>query len=353
MKAVGAAIAISLSSLLGAACVAAAAGPESASGRAATVRNYDLGTQWLPDPGPKGPLPVRLRGVLGMPAGAAARPLAIVAHGRHGDRCPAGPFDSETWPCFDRARRSDRGLRHLVAALAARGMVAIAPDLTGAFTGGWGEPNDAHRWPAILARTLASLPQLTGHRPLIPGSIGILGHSLSGLNAVRLARRREATQPVRGRPGSGSIRSLFLLAPVAGGNLPATGETMIAIGTCDGDTGTEGRRYFTRARRSRRAGRGPKGPLLLARIRGANHNYFNRKLSGRGWDDSPTDRPACRPHRRPSAAAQRHWVDRAAADFFATTLAGARRPGWMSAGGPAPRTRRLHGLPVRLSHYPG
>ena len=55
---------------------------------AAAVRNYDLGVVNRPDPGPKGPIPVRLWGAIGVPSGPGPHPLVIVAHGRHGDNCP-------------------------------------------------------------------------------------------------------------------------------------------------------------------------------------------------------------------------------------------------------------------------
>ena len=36
-------------------------------------------------------------------------------------------------------------------------MVAVAPDLNGAFTVGWGEPDDLRRWPRLMRRVLAEL----------------------------------------------------------------------------------------------------------------------------------------------------------------------------------------------------
>jgi hypothetical protein len=80
------------------------------------------------------------------------------------------------------------------------------------------------------------------------------------------------------------------------------------------------------------------------RLARANHNYFNRTLSRRGNDDAPFEQPGCRPSQRPSAAAQRRWLDRAAADFFAVTLRRATRPAWLRLSGPLPD--RLHGLNV-------
>ena len=109
---------------------------EARSGPAPAVRVYNLGPADLPDAGPRGPLPVRLWGTIGVPAAPGPHPLVIVAHGRDGDGCPIDEQDFPTWPCFATEQRNDLGLRHGVRALAERGFVAIAPNLNGAFTAG-------------------------------------------------------------------------------------------------------------------------------------------------------------------------------------------------------------------------
>jgi dienelactone hydrolase len=309
----------------------------------ADVRSYDLGRVELRTPGPKGPIPVRLRGAIGAPLAPGPHPVALVLHGRNETGCPDGPFDSPTWPCFARENRYDIGLRHVVRALAERGIVAVAPGLGGAFTAGWGEPNDADRWPRIVNRTLGQIAREAaagGGRFGVPlrgrvnlRRIGLLGHSLSGHHSVLAARRRadndSAADIARGR---GPIRSLFLLTPVAQGAVLPDLPAAIVLSSCDGDTGPMGRTYLRQARRQEDRTR----PVVLARLEGANHNYFNRKLARLGADDAPTGRPACRPPRRLSARAQQGWLDRAAADFFAATLRGTRRPAWLRLGAPAP-----------------
>ncbi|HYN51415.1 MAG TPA: hypothetical protein VES62_10865 [Thermoleophilaceae bacterium] len=304
--------------------------------QAAQVRSYGLGREVLPDPGPKGPLPTRLAGVIGAPRGAGPHPVVLVAHGRHGTGCPIDAMDSPTWPCFRREQRNAFGLRHVVAALAGRGFLALAPDLNAAFTDGWGEPNDRRRWPRVVDRTLAELADealMGGGRfgLALQGRVnlrrlGILGHSLSGLHAVRAARR-------------GRVRALFLLAPVASRLAVPDVPLAVAVGTCDGDTGTEGRVYFDRARRS--AGR--RRAAFLVSVRRANHNFYNRTLARLSFDDA-AGQPGCRRAQRPSAGEQQRWVARAAADFFAATMRGARRPAWLRLGARPPR--RVHGLDV-------
>lgn len=338
----------------------ALAGPSAAAATGTvTVRDYDLGVEQLPMPGPKGPMPVRLWGSVAIPSKPGRRPLVVVAHGRHGDGCPSGPFDSETWPCFARTQRNDHGLRHLARAIAGRGSIAVVPDLNAAFTGGWGEPDDLRRWPILVNRTLAaafgadSPPGAAGIPGLDPARIdprrlGVLGHSRSGFDALRLARARAANRsPALLEAGRGPISALYLLAPVANRRTPPDVVTAVTLASCDGDTGPVGRRVFSAAKRDRRRTK----PLYLTVLKGANHNYFNRTLAAARHDDSPRDRRDCRPARRLPAAAQQRWLGRAAADFFAVTFEGARRPAWMRLRGKPPR--QAYGRAISSSRIPG
>lgn len=275
----------------------------------------------------------------------------LVLHGRNATGCPSGPLDSETWPCFRRENRYDLGLRHAVRALAERGMVALAPSLGGAFTAGWGEPNDADRWPRIVNRVLGQLAretaagggrfgvELLGRVDL--GRIGMLGHSLSGHHVVRAARRRaDNRSPGQVARGRGPVSALFLLTPVAQGAVLPDLPTAILLASCDGDTGPLGRVYLEQAKRQRARRRA----VVLARLEGANHNYFNRTLARLGADDAPTERRRCRRPHRLTARAQQDWLDRGAADFFAAALRGARRPAWLRPDARAPN--RVYGRRV-------
>jgi hypothetical protein len=115
--------------------------------------------------------------------------------------------------------------------------------------------------------------------------------------------------------------------------------TAIVLASCDGDTGPMGRAYLRQARRQEDR----RTTVALARLKGANHNFFNRTLARLGADDSPGTRRCRRPNRL-TARAQQRWLDRAAADFFAAALRGARRPAWLRRGAPAPT--RLYGRRV-------
>jgi hypothetical protein len=314
----------------------------SASSAAATqVRDYDLGVVELPDTGPKGPIPIRLWGAIGVPDGPGPYPLVIVAHGRHGDDCPHTPKFVFKWPCWDRELRTDLGMRHLVAALARRGVAAIAPDLNGAFTIGWNDRSgNRHRklWPAVVDRTLAELgtsAAVGDERFGLPmaGRVdvadpGLLAHSLSGDEAARYA-------------GAHPVSALLLLAPAYSGAALPDVETAIVAAQCDYDVPGEAGSYFSRAKRSPQ-----RLPVFYASLDGASHNYFNSTLSRLGRDDGKylSHSEGCRRPERLSAGRQQGWIDRFAAAFFATILRGASPPPWMALAGPFPK--RIYGLPV-------
>ena len=324
----------------------------------ATVRDYDLGRVDLPAPGPKGPLPTRLWGAIGAPQGPGPHPVVLVLHGRHGTGCPEGRFDAPTWPCFRREQRNDLGLRHVVAGLARGGFVALAPDLNAAFTDGWGEPDDRTRWPLVVNRTLAELADEAssggGRFPIaLQGRVnlrrlGLLGHSLSGFHAVRAARRRaDNGNPAKVAAGRGPVRALFLLAPVPSRLSAPDIPLGLAVGTCDGDTGTEGRIYFDRARQGPARG----APAFLVTVRRANHNFYNRTLARLSANDAPTGQRRCRRPQRPSARGQQRWIAAAASDFFAALVRRARRPVWLRLRARPPS--RVHGLDVVVERSRG
>jgi len=346
----GRCVAVAVAALLGAAVPAL---PASASGEV-EVRNYGLGDVTIPDRSPFGPLPVRLQGAIAAPAAPGRHPLVVVVHGRHLTGCPMTDHETEGWPCPGMEQRNDLGLRHVLRALAGRGMVAVSPDVNGAYTEGWGEPDDVRRWPRIVNRHLEALAadvrdggtrfgiELRGRARL--RRIGVLGHSKSGFNAARLASRRAGEDdPDRIARGLGPISSLFLLAPVGGARLPDV-PTAVVVGTCDFDTGLDGRRYLNRARRHVR-----RRPVFEVTLPRANHTYYNRTLSRLGQDDADGAGGRCRRARRLRAPTQQRWLARAAADFFAVSLLRARRPGWLRTTGPAPR--RAYGRAIRLRRH--
>jgi len=324
--------------------------PRSASEDGVAAADYDLGVRKLPQPGQKGPfatMPIRIWGTIAGPTTAGPHPVVLVAHGAHGDNCP-GEFG--TWPCFAREQRNDLGLRYLVRSLAAAGFVAVAPDLNAAYSGGWGEGRnrEPRRFRQVVDTTLEALAAAGRGEPTrlgIPlagqvdlGTVGVIGHSRGGMNALRWAK------------GRATVRSMLLLAPfydptVGYADVPTT----LVLGTCDGDTRLSGAGYFSAATRSG----GRTGPAWRLQVTGPNHNYYNRTLVAlRNDDAAPTSaaRPgSCTKQRRPAAGTQQAWLASVVRDHFTNTLLGAPAASWQQAGAPAAQT--LYGLAVRTAAY--
>jgi dienelactone hydrolase len=270
----------------------------------------------------------------------------VIAHGAHGDGCP-GEFAE--WPCFAVEQRNDIGLTGLVRALAEAGFVAIAPDINGAYTGGYGEPREKQRFRQIVDATLGALDHagagganrfgvpLAGQVDL--GRVGVIGHSRGGMNVVRWAT------------GRATVRSALLVAPffdpaVALPDIPTT----VLVGTCDGDTRLTGGRYITAARRAGTRAT-PAWRLAVAR---ANHNFYNRALVRLRLDDAREDPPAgtvaCVPARRPTGAQQQAFLASVARDHFGATLLGAAPAAWQDLGAAVPSS--VHGLDVSVARFP-
>ena len=175
------------------------------------------------------------------------------------------------------------------------------------------------------------------------GTLGLLGHSRSGHNAVRLVRSRlrGPVAPSQAKAGLGRIDSLFLLAPVYEKVALPDVETAVVASGCDGDVPGEARRYLEGARRQT----GRRRPVFQIKLAGANHNYFNSTLSDVGRDDGNfTPLRNCSKRERLKAGPQQSWIDKAVASFFDATLDGASKPSWMRPS--RPEAGRLYGLPV-------
>lgn len=342
--------ALPLAALAGGLALAAASPAAGAAPQAVQTRHYDLGVRQFPQPlsGRFANMPIRLWGTIGVPAGAGPFPVVVIAHGAHGDNCPAGELDGETWPCFAGELRSDLGFGYLVAALARQGVIAVAPDVNAAYTGGWGEAGglEGRRYGQVLDATLAEigiagrggvsrLPRsLRGRVDL--SRVAVVGHSRGGYNAVRWSR----THP--------TVRSLFLLAPFFARQAVPDVPLTVALGTCDGDTGTTGAGYARVAAGT--AGRRSRAVTLTAT--GPNHNFYNATLVRLGNDDASADEPACAATARPTARAQQRWLVRAVGDHVAATLLRPRVVApYLQPSGPVAMT--LAGLSTTVVRVPG
>ncbi|MGL6279413.1 MAG: hypothetical protein ACRC50_07660 [Gaiella sp.] len=326
---VAALVAVAVAIATSASIAAASPGASGAQAGAILAEDYDLGTRRFPQPGLTGSfarMPIRLWGAIAAPAAPGPHPVVVVAHGAHGDNCP-GEFG--TWPCFAREQRNDLGLRYLVKALARAGFVAFAPDLNAAHTGGWGELTDGEelRFGQVVDATLKELERgsngaSTRFRIPLRGKadlsvLGLFGHSRGGMNVLDWGK---------GNPAVGAV---FLLAPFHDpasrvGDVPAT----VSLGTCDGDTGLTGAKYFAALPGTTRS-----APAYKLTLVGANHSFYNQTLVRLRANDAPAGRPGCRAGQQLRARAQQAWLARVVTDHLRVSLLDAPDAPWMAISG--------------------
>lgn len=334
--------------LVASACLLPARANAAAGSATVTTKRYDLGIRDFaqPLPGQFAQMPIRLWGSVSVPAGDGPFPVVVIAHGLHGDNCPEADFDGSSWPCWQEEQRNDLGLGYLGRALAERGMIAVVPDLNGAYTSGWGESDDGEelRFGQVVDATLDALDEAGQGTSTFDGldltgqvdrdRMGLLGHSRGGFNGPRWA----STHP--------EVRSLFLLAPfyerIPLPNVPTT----VALGSCDGDTLKTGAAYVDRARKD--PDRTAK--LVKITIAGANHNNYNRTLVKLGSDDTTSGKPTCKRTARPKPRAQQDLLVKMATDHFAATLLEPRHIAAYLRGG-KPNKVLIAGIPARVRRY--
>ena len=212
-----------------------------------------------------------LRGFLAAPTAPGTHPVALVVHGSH-EVCRADRSEFGTWPCpADTEIRNELGLSYLVEALARRGFVAVAPGVNVQYTLGAGEPLPGERIAQILDRTVTALRA---------GDLGIgtdrVGEQIVG---VGHSQGGEALQFIASGQVSGAVRldGLILLMPslnTVDALSPVDLPLVVALGTCDGDTGVSGGDYISTALAQPR--RNPAALVLLDR---ASHNATNSVLA--------------------------------------------------------------------------
>lgn len=207
---------------------------------------YDLGqttiTQAAFDPGSRfHEMPVALRGVIAAPDGPGPYPVAVFMHGAY-PFCEAPGVDPEVdaYPCPAEADlRQFEGFHYLVQALAERGYVAIAPDLSAEFNNGFGEATFGERSSQIIEANLDALADGDGFGIDVSGKadldrVGVVGHSRGGSLALRYVHDVPAA--------ADSVAALVLLTPAyLAPDAPIPGDlaTALVIAECDSDVGTE------------------------------------------------------------------------------------------------------------------
>jgi dienelactone hydrolase len=313
---------------------------------------------WAGDAAPQLPLP--LLGAISVPEGEGPFPVAFVLHGRH-PRCYSDPAQlEEIWPCeYGLEPRYDVGFYPLLDALSARGYLAVAPDLNGAYTSIYGlgqesletiQPNVDDRLMRIVNAHLEKLAAANAGEPVfgedldLTGKVDadrivVAGHSAAGSGANRLARGESA--------GSGPlpIRAQLLVAPLrfpASTGPTADVPTAVLLSGCDGDLAAfPGQGYYEAARD---AGAGSTA-VVSVWLPGANHNFYNTELVRASADDGFFSRnPACASLRL-TADEQQAFLGELATDFFDEALDLADAPPAFLDAAAAPAT--LYGRDVQ------
>jgi dienelactone hydrolase len=231
-------------------------------------------------------MPVRLNGVMAAPAAGGPYPVVLILHGTH-PGCPEIEHGVDRWPCDpDVEQPNYRGFEYLVRKLAAKGYVALAPNINAENTFGFGEPVPGERLEQLVDLHLRALAEANAGKANQFGMelegrvdlsrLTIVGHSRGGEAAVALARDL-AAQGERGELAYGPVNGLLLIAPAPGFVDPAQGvpaPMAILLPACDADVVEQIGQVFFEALRLQETHEWATS-VWLAR---ANHNAFNEIL---------------------------------------------------------------------------
>jgi dienelactone hydrolase len=295
---------------------------------------YNLGEAtidqtWLPRRDDSRRMPYRVEGVIAMPAGRGPFPLVLIFHGAHGG-CPLDQTSSdvptEKWPCKpEEEQRNDLGLSYLATALAARGYIALAPNLNAVYASAYRSVGaELRRYPDVLDAHLNALVAANADGEGTFGvslqgkidfeRIGVIGYAHGSLLAMQSARARETRSRSRRIPeGSGQFSGVLLVAPLYSSSGDADVPLGVLLPECDGETpDLNGQGYYEDARMRRERTHFAASIYLT----GANHNFFNDALT---TDDAEALRtfPSCNNvKQRLTRAQQRLFLTLYAPDFF-------------------------------------
>lgn len=268
---------------------------------------YELGPAGDGDSAP-------LRGWLSLPAQGDGLPLVVILHGNHNSKDPDGRFYE--------------GFSYLTDALASRGWAAVSLDLQEAYrTGGM---DDGPISAEIAGTHLEALKRAVGGEALFPADLTgrldldrvvVVGHSRGGDAALELAcQREEVIAACAVAPNLRDADKEWRDIPLA-----------VLVPARDGDVSTlDGYAYLYP-----RYEAGLHSVTALTLLEGANHNYFNAKLT---QDDAEGAGGAgCSPEQ------QRDFLCRWLGDFCDSVLAGDAAPFGMTEQLPM----EMYGLPAR------
>jgi len=323
---------------------------------------------WLPRRDPARIMPYQVEGIVAVPKGDGPFPLVLIFHDAHGG-CPADSTVAdvmvERWPCQrEEEQRNDAGLAYLTQALAARGYVAVAPNLNAVYADYGTVGPETQRYPEVLNAHLSLLSEanrkkspafdisLVGKLDLT--RIGIVAHGHGALLAMQSARARQGRPRSQPNPAGGPLSAVLLIAPLYSLEGDADVPIGIVLPSCDGATpDLSGQGYYEDARLARKRNHFAVSVYLI----GANHNAFNEAARA---DDAEKLPPASGCHAndqrtlRLTPRQQRRFLARYAPDFLDTAMsappalhsAPATRAG-LNPAEPAPAN--LYGLPVRTA----
>lgn len=334
------------------------------------ARTYSFGTRvieqpWLPRRDPTRSMPYRVEGIIAVPTGDGPFPLILIFHDANGG-CPtettADGLTVERWPCPpNEERRNDAGLAYLARALAARGYVAVAPNLNAIYAAAYGAvAPELRRYPAVLDAHLSGLVAANRRRieafdislvgKLDFSRISIVAHGHGALLAMQSARVRQGRP--RSNAGDGPLAGLLLVAPLYSPEGDADVPLGVILPACDGLTpDLSGQGYYEDARLARRRTHFAASVYLV----GANHHGFNEVAP---QDDLQPSSPiaGCRAgEARLAPQRQRDFLARYAPDFFDVAMS---TPGASLNSAPAsraglnplaPAPASLYNLPVRTA----
>jgi dienelactone hydrolase len=267
-------------------------------------------------------MPAQLNGVMAVPVGDGPFPVVVMLHGTH-PGCPEDETGVDRWPCDPEVeQRNYAGFEYLVRELAARGYVALAPNINAENTFGFGEPIPGVRLWQLLDQQLIALAtaarggdnafgvELDGVADL--SRLALMGHSRGGEMANYLTRKYGLDIPSGAGTahGYGPVAGLLLVAPPrivqdsVGSNVPLA----VILPACDGDViGQDGQDFYEAVRFQIEH-----SWATTVLLDGANHNGFNTILGGDMI--THTGRPGCSPLL--ATAEQQRFLVEYAADFL-------------------------------------
>jgi pimeloyl-ACP methyl ester carboxylesterase len=215
--------------------------------------DFDLGSQELASSnGIVGTLPIQ--GTIAFPATGGPAPVAVLLHLR-GNPCTDMAEELPCKPGLD--ARYDRGMAWLLTALAERGWIAVAPNITPTRDFRYEGATVELGWlvgDAVLT-ALKSSPTLLGAPAGVTASdvLATVGHSMGGDSAIWWAASRpdqvDATvmlEPAPSQVGllaSPANPAAFLFGTEQISRIPAGLPYAVVIGRCDADTGYQGGTY--------------------------------------------------------------------------------------------------------------